>query len=237
MSGVVCRNVEKLFDTAAGPIKVLKGVDFEANPGELTMLVGPSGCGKTTLISLFAGLLSGATGSIEVFGRDINRMPAGDLVTYRLGSVGFIFQQYNLMAGLSARENAAVPLIVAGRSWEEALPEADRLLQRLGLGEHLEKLPSQLSGGQQQRVAIARGLIHRPRLLLCDEPTAALDKDSGRTVMSLLRDLAVHPDRAAVIVTHDPRVYGFADRIVSMEDGRVTKVETKSVSGFSEHEE
>jgi putative ABC transport system ATP-binding protein len=225
MPGVVCNQVAIEFSTGAGPVRVLKGVDFEAPAGQLTMLVGPSGCGKTTLISIIAGLLRGATGSVRVFGEEVTKLSGADLVPFRLANIGFIFQQYNLLAGLTAAENAAIPLVASGMPWPAALERSSRLLSKLGLDQHLEKLPRQLSGGQQQRVAIARALVHEPRLLLCDEPTAALDGKSGQSVMGLLRELAVHPDRAAVVVTHDPRVYGYADRVAHMEDGLLIKVE------------
>jgi putative ABC transport system ATP-binding protein len=225
MPGVVCEQVAIEFPTAAGPLKVLKGVDFEAPAGHMTMLVGPSGCGKTTLISIIAGLLRGATGSVSVFGTEVTTLSGADLVPFRLANIGFIFQQYNLLAGLSAAENAAVPLVASGTPWPMALQKAGTLLDKLGLGNHINKLPRQLSGGQQQRVAIARALVHEPRLLLCDEPTAALDGKSGQAVMSLLRELAVHPERAAIVVTHDPRVYAYADRVAHMEDGLLLKVE------------
>jgi putative ABC transport system ATP-binding protein len=230
MSGVVCTNVSIEFPTAAGLLRVLKGVDFVAPPGELTMLVGPSGCGKTTLISVIAGLLRGATGSVRAFGREVTSLSGGELVPFRLENIGFIFQQYNLLAGLTAAENAAVPLVAGGVAWPEALGRAGALLEELGMGAHAQKLPRQLSGGQQQRVAIARALVHEPRLLLCDEPTAALDGKAGQAVMGLLRGLAVRPDRAAIIVTHDPRVYAYADRVVHMEDGVVVKVEERAVA-------
>jgi putative ABC transport system ATP-binding protein len=225
MTGVICEQVGIEFPTAAGPLHVLKGVDFEAPAGQLTMLVGPSGCGKTTLISVIAGLLRGATGTVRVFDEEVTALRGTDLVPYRLKNIGFIFQQYNLLAGLTVAENAAVPLVAAGSSWEAALECSRTLLDKLGMGAHFGKLPGQLSGGQQQRVAIARALVHKPRLLLCDEPTAALDGKSGQAVMTLLRELTVHPDRAAIVVTHDPRVYGFADRVAHMEDGLLTKVE------------
>lgn len=225
MPGVVCEQVAIEFPTAAGPLKVLKGVDFQAPAGQLTMLVGPSGCGKTTLISIIAGLLRGATGSVNVFGREVTSLSGSELVPFRLANIGFIFQQYNLLAGLNAAENAAVPLVASGTPWPKALQKSGALLDKLGLGNHINKLPRQLSGGQQQRVAIARALVHEPRLLLCDEPTAALDGKSGQAVMSLLRELAVHPERAAIVVTHDPRVYAYADRVAHMEDGLLLKVE------------
>jgi putative ABC transport system ATP-binding protein len=223
---VICQDVRMAFSTAAGSVQVLKGVDFTAPAGMLSMLVGPSGCGKTTLISLVAGLLRGASGSMQVFGQDVLGMTPAMLVPFRLKNIGFIFQQYNLLAGLSAAENVAVPLVASGWDWPQALAKGNRLLETLGIRAHADKLPSQLSGGQQQRVAIARALVHEPKLLLCDEPTAALDGQAGQAVMTLLRELAVAPDRAAIVVTHDPRVYGFADRIVHMEDGLITKVET-----------
>ncbi len=225
---VICKDVRMAFKTAAGSVNVLKGVDFTAPAGMLTMLVGPSGCGKTTLISLIAGLLRGAAGSMLVFGHEVSSMSASMLVNYRLNNVGFIFQQYNLLAGLTASENVAVPLVASGFEWPKALLQSRALLEKLGLSDHLNKLPSQLSGGQQQRVAIARALVHSPKLLLCDEPTAALDGQAGQAVMKLLRELAVADGRAAIVVTHDPRVYRFADRVVHMEDGRIEKVECVS---------
>ena len=228
MQGVECSTVEIEFKTASGLLKVLRGVDLLAPAGQLTMLVGPSGCGKTTLLSVIAGLLRGASGSVRVFGEDMLALPDSELVRFRLRNIGFIFQQCNLLAGLSAVENAAVPLIAAGVPWPAALERAAHLIDRLGLAAHAAKSPRQLSGGQQQRVAIARALVHSPRLLLCDEPTAALDGHSGQAVMEALRELAVDPSRSAIVVTHDPRVYAYADRIVHMEDGLATRIEERS---------
>jgi putative ABC transport system ATP-binding protein len=223
-NGVQCKSLTRDFQTEAGTVRVLRGVDFEAKPGELTMLVGPSGCGKTTLISIIAGLLTATDGSVLAFGEELTAMRTQELLDFRLHRIGFIFQQYNLLLGLTAAENTAVPLVAAGQDWPESMKAAEAMLEQLGLGEHANKLPRQLSGGQQQRVAIARALVHGPQLLLCDEPTAALDSESGHAVMELLRNLAVRPDRAAVIVTHDPRAYPFADTIVRMEDGVVCEV-------------
>ncbi|MDX2118284.1 MAG: ABC transporter ATP-binding protein [Planctomycetota bacterium] len=234
-AGVCCADVRIEFPTAAGPLRVLKGVDFHAPAGSLTMLVGPSGCGKTTLISIIAGLLRGASGSVRVFDHDVSALSASELVMFRLKNVGFIFQQYNLLAGLSAAENAAVPLVAQGMSWPDATDRSHALLERLGMGPHAGKLPRQLSGGQQQRVAIARALVHEPRLLLCDEPTAALDGTAGRAVMELLKQLAVRPDRAAVVVTHDPRVYAYADLVVHMEDGLVSKTQDGASAAAAQH--
>jgi putative ABC transport system ATP-binding protein len=223
-SGIQCAAVIRDFVTEAGTCRVLRGVDFQANTGELTMLVGPSGCGKTTLISIIAGMLSATGGAVRAFGEDLTSMNGDDLLQFRLHRIGFVFQQYNLLTGLTVAENVAVPLIAAGAAWPDALKTSEAMLDRLGLAEHVGKLPRQLSGGQQQRVAIARALVHDPQLLLCDEPTAALDGESGHAVMQLLRDLAVRSDRAVIIVSHDPRAYPFADVIARMEDGAVREV-------------
>jgi putative ABC transport system ATP-binding protein len=222
---VVCNRLCHEFQVAGGTIQVLKDISLEIYPGELTMLVGPSGCGKTTLISVIAGLLRHSAGDVFVLGKNIAKLSAMDLLKLRREKIGFIFQQFNLLLGLSSNENAAVPLVANQQSWETAQAKSNVLLTQLGMGNHLEKLPRQLSGGQQQRVAIARALVHDPKLLLCDEPTASLDSQSGQTVMKLLTELAVKPDRAAIVVTHDPRIYAFADRVVHMEDGRIDKVE------------
>ena len=230
---IACRNLEHEFPSAAGPQKVIKGISLEIHPGELTMLVGPSGCGKTTLISIVAGLLRHTRGEVVVFGHDLSRLTAGELLPLRLRQIGFVFQQFNLLSGLTSAENTAVPLVANNWNWSDAQARALEMLARLGMAEHAQKLPRQLSGGQQQRVAIARSLVHEPQLLLCDEPTAALDSRSGQTVITLLKELAVHPDRAAVVVTHDPRIYSFADRMIHLEDGLVTKVEIGSGTGES----
>ncbi|MBY0588831.1 ABC transporter ATP-binding protein [bacterium] len=222
---VVCNNLCHEFQVAGGTIQVLKDISLEIYPGELTMLVGPSGCGKTTLISVIAGLLRHSAGDVFVLGKNIAKLSSMELLKLRREKIGFIFQQFNLLLGLSSNENAAVPLVANQQSWETAQAKSNALLTQLGMGNHLEKLPRQLSGGQQQRVAIARALVHDPKLLLCDEPTASLDSQSGQTVMKLLTELAVKPDRAAIVVTHDPRIYAFADRVVHMEDGRIDKVE------------
>jgi putative ABC transport system ATP-binding protein len=224
---VRCRAVVKSFDSEAGPQRVLHGVDLDVKWGEMTMLVGPSGCGKTTLLSIVAGILSFDTGMVAVDGQDMAAMSDGARVAFRRRTMGFIFQQYNLLPALTAAENAAIPLVAGGLELAQAAKAALPLLERLGMGEHAHKLPRQLSGGQQQRVAIARALVHEPRLVVCDEPTAALDAGGGRTVMEMLRAASVRADRATLVVTHDHRIFDFADRIVRMEDGRVVGVEAK----------
>jgi putative ABC transport system ATP-binding protein len=221
--------VTKEFGDGETRTLALRGVDLEAESGRITLLVGPSGCGKTTLISIIAGLLDPTGGEVSVLGQDLGKITPRQLVGFRGKNIGFVFQQYNLLPALTAAENAAVPLLITGRSRAAAVRRASEVLAEFGLGDRVGALPSQLSGGQQQRVAIARALVHEPRLLVCDEPTAALDGQSGHNVMELLRRVALQPGRAVIIVTHDSRVFGFGDRIVHMSDGRVERVEEGGV--------
>jgi len=218
------RGVTKDFGSGTALTRALRGVDFEVPYGELVMLVGPSGCGKTTLVSIVAGTLEPGAGEVQVLGHDLVRMSACQKVTFRRDNVGFVFQAFNLLPTLTAVENAAVPLLIAGWSRRRALEAAADVLAPMSMGDRLTNLPSELSGGEQQRVAIARALVHQPRLLVCDEPTSALDAENGRITMELIQQVAVHPDRAVVVVTHDARVYPFADRIASMQDGHIDSV-------------
>jgi putative ABC transport system ATP-binding protein len=225
---VRCQGVTKRFGSEDSETWALRGVDVEVYPGQMTLLVGPSGCGKTTLISVIAGLLDPTEGEVWVLGEELSRLGGRGLVEFRGANIGFVFQQYNLLPALSAAENAAVPLVIAGARRQAAVARAGETLQTLGLADRVQSFPNELSGGQQQRVAIARALVHKPRLLVCDEPTAALDAHSGRNVMELLRRVAVQPDRAVIVVTHDSRVFEFGDRIVHMNDGRIERVEGDS---------
>jgi len=224
---VSCREVRKHFGDGETRVQALRGVEFDARFGELSFLVGPSGCGKTTLISVIAGLLDRTGGELSVLGVEVDKLTPTERILFRRKNVGFLFQQYNLLPAFTAAENVAVPLLIAGVPRKEALERARSLLSRLGLAERTGAFPSQLSGGQQQRVALARALIHEPRLVICDEPTAALDHASGEAVMSLLSANAVHPDRAVIIVTHDTRVFHYAQSIAHMDDGRIEKVTRK----------
>jgi putative ABC transport system ATP-binding protein len=228
---VATRGLTKEFGDGDSKVLALRGVDLEVYPGQMTLLVGPSGCGKTTLISIIAGLLDPTQGEIEVLGQDLRQMRGRRLVEFRGAHIGFVFQQYNLLPALTAAENAAVPLIIAGRPRKEAVEKATAILEQVGMVEKARVQPAQLSGGQQQRVAIARALVHEPRLLVCDEPTAALDAHSGHVVMELLRRVAVQPGRAVIVVTHDARVFEFGDRIVYMSDGHIEKVEVRAADG------
>lgn len=225
---VRCRDVHKHFGEGDNRVHVLRGVDFDVKQGQLSFLVGPSGCGKTTLLSVIAGLLDTAEGAVELFGENTQALPAEERIRFRRRNLGFVFQQYNLLPALTAAENAAVPLLAAGMKLREAVDRARALLVRLGLEARMEAPPAKLSGGQQQRVALARALVHEPRLVVCDEPTAALDHAAGEAVMELLASTAVHPDRAVIVVTHDNRVYHFADTIAHMDDGRILRTEQRN---------
>ncbi len=222
---VACRQVKKEFGQGDNRALVLRGVDFDVRFGEMTLLVGPSGCGKTTLLSVIAGLLDATDGEISVLGQNMDDLSGTDSVLFRRKNLGFVFQQYNLLPALTAAENAAVPLLAAGMDRKRAVERASSLLSEMGLEKRLHALPSELSGGQQQRVALARALVHEPRLIVCDEPTSALDHETGRAVMDLLTKVAVREDRAVIVVTHDSRVFDFADRIAHMDDGRIVKTE------------
>ena len=225
-AAVSCRGVSKFFGDGEARVTALDRVDLDVLAGELTLLVGPSGCGKTTLISIVAGLLDPREGHVSLFGTNQNALTSSQRTRFRRDNIGFVFKQYNLLPALTAAENAAVPLLIAGKPRAQSVAKANDLLQTLGLGKRAQALPAQLSGGQQQRVAIARALIHEPRLLVCDEPTAALDAHSGQMTMELLREVAVQPGRAVIVVTHDNRVFHLGDRIATMNDGRVIGVET-----------
>lgn len=221
-SAICARGIVRDFQTGQTSIRVLHGIDADIRSGEMTYLVGESGSGKTTLISIMCGILWPTEGEVKVFGTDIYALSDDDLVNFRLANIGFIFQQYNLIPSIDAAANAAVPLIAQGMEVQKARAKATEMLDALNIADQADKLPRQLSGGQQQRVAIARALVHEPRLVVCDEPTAALDAKSGRRVMDLLHEVAVAEDRACIIVTHDNRIFDLADRILVLEDGRIT---------------
>ncbi|MFM9958957.1 MAG: ABC transporter ATP-binding protein [Phycisphaerales bacterium] len=221
---VRCAGVTKKYGQGQAAVMALRGVDIEIACGELLMLVGPSGCGKTTLISVIAGILDRDEGDCTVFGNDFQSMSQRARTRWRGENIGFVFQAFNLLPTLNAAENVAVPLMILGEGRRSAVRKGREMLERVGLGERWKSYPSQLSGGQQQRVAIARALVHGPKLIVCDEPTSALDHDTGHIIMRLMKTVAVAEDRALVIVTHDSRIFGFADRIAKMDDGRVDRI-------------
>jgi putative ABC transport system ATP-binding protein len=229
-AAIRCTGLSKSYGSGETSVPALRGVDLEAYMGEMLIISGPSGCGKTTLLSIACGTLRPDNGRIELFGQDLGGLGPDELAALRRKDVGFIFQQFNLVPTFRARENVAVPLIIAGMNYGKALRKADDMLAALGLAERTRHFPAQLSGGQQQRVAISRALVHQPRLIICDEPTSSLDAAAGHAAMQILRDSALAKDRCVVVVTHDPRVFGFADRVITMEDGRITQVKSQVAS-------
>ena len=218
---VICTGITKSFGEDDSKVMALRGVDLTIDSGEVIMLVGPSGCGKTTLISVMAGILKGDSGTCKVLGQDLSKLSSDEITEFRGRNIGFIFQSYNLLPPLSLVENVSIPLIINGVPREEANRRAREILTQVGLGKRLESRPGSLSGGQQQRVAIARAMVHQPKLLVCDEPTSALDHVTGMHIMELLRQAAKERNTTLVIITHDNRILGYADRIAHMDDGRV----------------
>jgi putative ABC transport system ATP-binding protein len=228
---VFSRGVTKVFGRGETEVHALRGIDLEMRLGELTMLVGPSGSGKTTLLSVITGLLDATSGELIVLGQSPAALSADALILFRRKNLGFVFQQYNLIPALTAAENVAVPLLAGGVRRRQAVARGKEFLATLGMAHRAHALPSQLSGGEQQRVALARALVHEPKLIVCDEPTSALDGRTGHAVMELLSATAVRPDRAVIIVTHDARIFDFADRIAHMDDGRIVSLEEDRKNG------
>lgn len=205
-------------------VHALKDASLEVYEGELMMIVGPSGCGKTTLLSVIAGTLHFDTGSIDVLGNQLEKMSKDAITRFRSINIGFIFQLFHLIPTLTTVENACIPLIIQGKARSEASDVAKDILEKVGLGDKYDKLPRQLSGGQQQRVAMARALVHNPPLVICDEPTSALDFETGIKVMEILKHIAQTHNRTVIVVTHDHRIFHYADRVVEMDDGTVQGV-------------
>lgn len=223
---VHCEGITKNYGSGPAQIAALRGIDLDVHRGELLMIVGPSGCGKTTLISIISAILNQDTGQCEVLGHDLTSLGPDERVRFRGASIGFVFQVFNLLPALTARENVAVPLLIQGKPRKLAIEQAQAVLESVGLASRTDALPGQLSGGEQQRVAIARALIHGPKLIVCDEPTGSLDHKTGHAMMALLRGAARNQDRTLIVVTHDNRILEFADRIARMDDGRIVEIGT-----------
>lgn len=222
---VAClRRVTKRFGVGTTEVRALDHVDFEVRKGELLLLVGPSGCGKTTLLSVLAGILDASDGEIEAFGVRVDQLDQPGKTAFRRENIGFIFQQYNLLPTLTAAENVAIPLLIHERPYDEAIERARVYLDKVGLSDRADFLPATLSGGQQQRVAIARALVTEPRLIVCDEPTAALDGETGQMILKMFRSAALTNERSIVVVTHDSRIFPFGDRIAEMLDGHILSI-------------
>lgn len=224
---VQCQGLNKSFGAKDNQVMALRAIDLEVRQGEMMMLVGPSGCGKTTLISIIAGILRPDSGHCTVLGTDVARLSPAKAVGFRGQNVGFIFQAYNLLPALTVVENVAIPLVINGVARSQAHKQACAILAEVGLGNRADAMPQELSGGQQQRVAIARALVHEPKLVVCDEPTSALDHVTGEQIMQLMQK-AVHQRGATmVIVTHDNRIFPYADRIAHMDDGHIVDIESE----------
>lgn len=224
ISVVVCSDIKKSYGTGDQVVQALRGVDLDVQKGELFMLVGPSGCGKTTLISIIAAILKPDSGECSVLGRKLNQMSDAEKNDFRAKHLGFVFQSFNLIPALTVAENVAIPLMMNGMSRRQAIEEAKAILNDVGLGSKCDASPIDLSGGQQQRVAISRALVHAPELIVCDEPTSALDGETGHKIMENMKKLVRDRDRTLIVVTHDIRIFPFADRLAMMEDGKVLKV-------------
>lgn len=234
---VSCRGLTKTFRTGGQATPALRGIDLDVRQGELMMLVGPSGCGKTTLISVIAGILERDGGECVVLGHDFASMSGSRRAAMRRRDIGFVFQLFNLLPTLTVIENVAIPLLINFQPRHRAIQLAKSMLEKVGIGEKINAYPRQLSGGQQQRVAIARALVHSPRLVVCDEPTSSLDHAAGERVMQILREVALRDGRSLIVVTHDSRIFQFADRIARMDDGRVVGIEVmKNESDFESKE-
>jgi putative ABC transport system ATP-binding protein len=228
------KGLTKIYREGATELRALQGVDLEVRAGELTMLMGPSGSGKTTLLSIFGCILRASNGKLEVLGENVTALPERQLPRIRREAIGFVFQGFNLFPTLTAAENVALALDVRGVQRAAARKRGEELLAEVGLSEKVQSYPADLSGGQKQRVAIARALAGDPPILLADEPTAALDSTSGRTVIELLQRLASEHGRAVVMVTHDPRVLSYGDRIIRLEDGRIVREEASSAKAMED---
>ena len=218
----------KWFGEGEAKTNALKNVDLETYFGEMVYIVGPSGSGKTTLLSVLSGILKPNEGSVQVEDVDIWKLDADRLAEFRLAKIGFVFQDFHLFPLLTTAENAAIPLILKKRDWDESIHEAAGYLEIVGLKGRADIPPVKLSGGEQQRVAIARAMISKPDILIMDEPTASLDGDTGNAILSFVRKNILNENRCVVVVTHDSRIYEFATRILQMEDGRLTSTVEKS---------
>ena len=234
---IAVREVTKTYTEGATSAPALRGVDMDVQPGELVMLVGPSGSGKTTLLSIMGCILSPSSGSVQIAGKEVGNLGQKQLPDIRLEHIGFVFQGFNLFPTLTAGENVELMLDLKGVRGDGAKKRAGELLEQVGLGEKYDSFPADLSGGQKQRVAIARALAGDPQILLADEPTAALDSQTGRNVIQMMSDLAHDRGRGVVVVTHDTRVLEFADRTVRIEDGLIAKSSATEASRPPESEQ
>src|ERR1035437_5421742 len=222
---IIATDLTKWFGEGNTKMTAVKGVGFVAHFGEMLFIVGPSGSGKTTLLSMISGILRPNAGTVTVKGADIWTLNNDQLAEFRLNTIGFVFQDYHLFPRLTTVENVAIPLILKQRDWNESITEATKCLEIVGLTDRGEILPMKLSGGEQQRVAIARAIVSSPDILILDEPTASLDGDTGKMIIAFVKEKILNETRCILIVTHDARINEYADRIIHMEDGRITELD------------
>ncbi len=222
IEAIAAAGLTKSFGEGDARMTAVNHVDFTAGFGEMVFIVGPSGSGKTTFLSMISGILRPDAGTVRVNGVDIWKLSKDKLADFRLNTIGFVFQDYHLFPRLSSAENVAIPLILKHRDWDESIAAADKFLEVVGLKGRGAILPVKLSGGEQQRVAIARAIVGGPQILILDEPTASLDGDTGKMIIAFVKEKVLNAQRCILIVTHDARINEFADRIVHMEDGRIT---------------
>jgi putative ABC transport system ATP-binding protein len=219
---IVCKKISKVFGTETAKIEALKDIDLEIFPGELFMIEGPSGSGKTTLLSIISGILDADAGDCLILNKSWQAFSEAEKRSFRGTNIGFIFQTFNLIPMFSCAENVSVPLLINGENEKSALLKATELLTNLGLGARVLSPPNERSIGQQQRVAIARGLIHNPQIIVCDEPTSSLDSETGQKVLEILKASVINEKKTVVVVTHDNRIFSYADRIAKLEDGKIS---------------
>lgn len=224
------KDVTKVLGAGAGQVQALKGVNLALRGGELTLLMGPSGSGKTTLLSILGCMLSPTQGTVRVRGESIEGKGSEELAKLRRDHVGFVFQSYHLFPTLTAADNVRLALDVRGEGGNLARNRTREALAKVGLSQKVSSYPRELSGGEQQRVAIARAVVGSPSVVLADEPTAALDGENGKAIMTILANIAKAPDRGVLVVTHDPRLVAFADRIIYIEDGNIVREQTRDGS-------
>jgi putative ABC transport system ATP-binding protein len=225
---ISAKGLVKWFGEGEAKTVAVKDTNLEAYFGEILFIVGPSGSGNTTLLSMISGILRPHSGIVTVKGVNIWNLSNDKLAEFRLNTIGFVFQDYHLFPRLTTAENVAIPLILKQNDWEESITEAKKYLEIVGLGGRGEILPVKLSGGEQQRVAIARAIASRPEILILDEPTAYLDGDTGRMIISFVKEKILNENRCILIVTHDARINEYADRIIHMEDGRINGLDKGS---------
>jgi putative ABC transport system ATP-binding protein len=222
-------NVHKIYQMGEVQVAALDGMCFEIEQGELVVVVGPSGSGKTTLLNLLGGMDTCTSGRITLGDREISSLSEKELTQYRRHDIGFVFQFYNLVQNLTALENVEL----ASQICRNPLP-ADEMLDLVGLGESMDNFPAQLSGGEQQRVAIARALAKNPQLLLCDEPTGALDYKTGKAILKLLQDTCYSSGKTVVLITHNSAFTAIADRVITVKEGKALRVETNATPASAE---